>query len=163
LSDKCTCAAQHTPADTTLSAAPAQDAISLHPLEIDMPQATAQHAVHWFEIPVRNMNRAQAFYETLLAAPLRREQMGPHTLAVFHCDEAGVGGCLLAGDDAPEPASNGALVYLNAEPSLDAVLARVETAGGRISTPKVQLPGDMGVYAHITDTEGNRVGLHALS
>jgi predicted enzyme related to lactoylglutathione lyase len=23
------------------------------------------------------------------------------------------------------------------------------------------LPGDMGVFAHITDTEGNRVGLHA--
>jgi len=48
-------------------------------------------------------------------------------------------------------------------PSLDAVLARVEAAGGRIATPKVQLPGDMGVFAHITDTEGNRVGLHALS
>jgi len=25
----------------------------------------------------------------------------------------------------------------------------------------VQLPGDMGCFAHITDTEGNRVGLHA--
>jgi uncharacterized protein len=26
----------------------------------------------------------------------------------------------------------------------------------------VQLPGDMGRYAHVADTEGNRVGLHAL-
>ena len=25
----------------------------------------------------------------------------------------------------------------------------------------VVLPGDMGVYAHVADTEGNRVGLHA--
>jgi uncharacterized protein len=123
-----------------------------------------QHnAVAWFEIPVRNIDRAQAFYEALLAAPMRREAMGPHTLAVFGYDEAGVGGCLLAGDDVPTPAGNGSLVYLNAKPSLDAVLARVEAAGGRITTPKVQLPGDMGCFAHVTDTEGNRVGLHALA
>jgi predicted enzyme related to lactoylglutathione lyase len=41
------------------------------------------------------------------------------------------------------------------------VLARVESLGGRITTPKVTLPGDMGVFAHVVDTEGNRVGLHA--
>jgi predicted enzyme related to lactoylglutathione lyase len=89
--------------------------------------------------------------------------MGPQMLAVFPCVEAGVGGCLLAGKHIPEPSSNGALVYLNATPSLDAVLARLEAAGGQIATPKIELPGDMGCFAHITDTEGNRVGLHALS
>jgi hypothetical protein len=128
-----------------------------------MAHAERRNAINWFEIPVRDIERAQAFYETLLAAGLRREQMGPHTLAVFAYDDSGVGGCLLAGADAPQPSREGALVYLNAGASLDAVLARVEGAGGRISTPKVQLPGDMGVFAHITDTEGNRVGLHALA
>ena len=122
-----------------------------------------QNAISWFEIPVADIDRAQRFYETLLAKSMRREQMGPQTLAVFRYDEAGVGGCLLAGDNVPEPAAQGALVYLNAAPSLDAALARVEAAGGRVTTPKVQLPGDMGCFAHITDTEGNRVGLHALS
>ena len=126
-----------------------------------MAQHTTRHALNWFEIPVRNLDRAQKFYETLLGAPLRREQMGPKTLAVFGYDESGVGGCLLAGDDVPEPASQGALVYLNAQPSLDAALSRVEAAGGKVTTPKVQLPGDMGAFAHIVDTEGNRVGLHA--
>ena len=63
----------------------------------------------------------------------------------------------------PQPSTSGTLVYLNAGPSLDAVLARVEAAGGRVTTPRVQLPGDMGCFVHITDTEGNRVGLHALS
>jgi uncharacterized protein len=128
-------------------------------------EQTRHHAVNWFEIPVRDIGRAQAFYETLLAAPMQREVMGPHTMALFGYDNAGagVGGCLLAGADVPAPAAYGSLVYLNAEPSLDAALARVEAAGGRIATPKVQLPGDMGCFAHITDTEGNRVGLHALS
>lgn len=124
----------------------------------------AQHnAINWFEIPVRNMDRAQKFYETVLGQALRREAMGPQTLAVFDSAQAGVGGCLLAGAEVPAPSATGSLVYLNAKPSLDAALARVEAAGGRITTPKVQLPGDMGYFAHMTDTEGNRVGLHALA
>ena len=118
-------------------------------------------ALNWFEIPVQDMDRAQAFYETLLATSIRRETIASNQLGVFGYDEPGVGGCLFAGASAPQPSANGTLVYLDAGASLDAVLARVEPAGGRIATPKVQLPGDMGVYAHITDTEGNRVGLHA--
>jgi len=125
-----------------------------------MANTTPRSAIHWFEIPVRDLDRAQRFYEALFDAPLRREQIGEATLAVFSYDEPGTGGCLFAGGDL-QPSANGSIVYLNAEPSLDAVLARVERAGGRIATPKVQLPGDMGAFAHIIDTEGNRVGLHA--
>lgn len=124
---------------------------------------TAHHAIDWFEIPVTDLDRAQTFYERLLGAPLRREPMGPaKTLAVFTYDEHGVGGCLMAGEGTPAPSARGTLIYLNAAPSLDAALERVADAGGRITTPKVQLPGDMGCFAHVVDTEGNRVGLHAL-
>ena len=128
-----------------------------------MTTQTRRDAVNWFEIPVRDIARAQKFYEALLGAPLRREEMGPNTLAVFTYDDTGVGGCLLAGPEAPAPASSGTLVYLNVNPSLDAVLARLEAAGGRIIAPKVKLPGDMGSFVHIADSEGNRVGLHALA
>ena len=124
---------------------------------------TTQHAINWFEIPVSNLDRAATFYETLLASPLRRETIGASQLGVFSHEETGVGGCLIAGSEVPAPATDGTLIYLNAKPSLDVVLARVEAAGGRITTPKVRLPGDMGCFAHITDTEGNRVGLHALA
>jgi predicted enzyme related to lactoylglutathione lyase len=126
-----------------------------------MSTTTPHHAVNWFEIPVRDLDRAQAFYENLLGAPLRREAMGDKTLAVFRYDDTGVGGCLMAGEGTPAPTADGTLVYLNAEPSLDAAIARVQRAGGRLATPKVQLPGDMGAFAHVVDTEGNRIGLHA--
>jgi predicted enzyme related to lactoylglutathione lyase len=119
--------------------------------------------IDWFEIPVRDIDRAQKFYETLLAAPMRRESMGPQTLVVFGHAETGVGGCLLAGPAVPPPSEAGTLVYLRAEPTLDAVLARLAPAGGRLLTPKVQLPGEMGCFAHVADSEGNRVGLHAMS
>ncbi len=121
------------------------------------------NAIDWFEIPVRDIERAQAFYETLLGAPMRRETIAGITLAVFSYAETGVGGCLMAGESAPEPSANGTLIYLNAGPRLDDTLARVAAAGGRITTPKVQLPGGMGCFAHVTDTEGNRIGLHALN
>lgn len=121
------------------------------------------NAIAWFEIPVRDIDRAQTFYATLLGAPLRREAMGANTLAVFPYSGSGVGGCLMAGAYVVEPSSSGTLVFLDAGPSLDAALARVDAAGGRVATPKVQLPDGMGCYAHITDTEGNRVGLHAMA
>jgi predicted enzyme related to lactoylglutathione lyase len=121
------------------------------------------NAIHGFEIPVRAIDRAQAFYTALLGVPLRRETMGANTLAVFAYRDTGVSGCLMAGAAVPEPSTSGTLVFLDAGPWLDAALARVPAAGGRVTTPKVPLTEGMGCFAHIADTEGNRVGLHAMA
>lgn len=120
------------------------------------------NAINWFEIPAHDIDRAQRFYETLLAAKLRREKMGPQTtLAVFPY-QAGIGGCVMHGPGAV-PADTGTLVYLAVAPTLDSALARLPAAGGKLLAPKVTLPDGMGVFAHIEDSEGNRVGLHAMS
>ncbi|MCJ0765472.1 VOC family protein [Variovorax terrae] len=123
-----------------------------------------QHALNWFEIPCAQIDRAQAFYERLLGAALVRENYGGPgmEMAVFPADgEEAVRGALQAGPGAARPGEGGTLGYLNAGPSIDAVLARVQPAGGRIHTPKTALPPGLGFFAHIIDTEGNRVGLHA--
>jgi predicted enzyme related to lactoylglutathione lyase len=117
--------------------------------------------VVWFEIPALNLDRAVRFYESILNATLRREPMGPVELAVFPYTAPAISGCLIKGGEFKPGA--GAVVYLNAEPTLDAVRSRVEAAGGKVLMPDVTLPGDMGVYTRILDTEGNTVGLHALS
>ncbi len=117
-------------------------------------------AIHWFEIPVTDIDRAQRFYETLLARSLRREQMGPQTLAVFPYD-GGIGGALLKSATAPAPGTTGTLVYLNAKPSLDAVLARAAELGATVLMPRLELPNDIGFIAQIVDSEGNRIGLHS--
>jgi uncharacterized protein len=122
------------------------------------------NAINWFEIPVRDIERAQAFYEKMLGKSLRRETMSScSVLAVIPYDQPGVGGALLAGREAPQPAAQGTLVYLNAEPSLDAAIERAVSAGGRVAMPRVELPDGMGCFAHVLDTEGNRVGLHAMN
>jgi predicted enzyme related to lactoylglutathione lyase len=144
-------------ADTTIATAAASIAATA---------AAAASPISWFEIPAPalDLDRAQRFYEALLATQLRREPMGPaKALAVFPYAQSGVGGCLMAGNGVARPAADGALVYLDAGPALDPVLARVAGLGGRITTPRVDLPDGMGCYAHVLDSEGNRVGLHAMA
>ena len=124
-----------------------------------------EHALNWFEIPVADMDRAIHFYETASAAKLRREAFGGpgQELAVFGAaDSTAVKGALISSPQA-QPSAQGAIVYLNAGPSIDAWLARARGAGGRVVRDKTALPEGMGFFAHVIDTEGNRVGVHALA
>ena len=124
----------------------------------------SRNALAWFELPVADIERAQRFYETLFARSMRREQMGPQTLAVFPYDNGkGIGGALIKSDTAPKPGTDGPLIYLNAEPSLDLVLARAAELGAEVLLPKLELPRDIGFIAQIVDCEGNRIGLHSAT
>ncbi|GAA6142550.1 VOC family protein [Hydrogenophaga sp. 5NK40-0174] len=123
------------------------------------------HAINWFEIPVTDMDRAQRFYETLTGTRLKREPFGGpgNEMCVFDRDGAdAIKGALFK---APmmQPSEAGSVVYLNAAPAIDAWIGRVDAAGGKVLIPKVTLPDGMGYFAHIQDSEGNRVGLHALA
>jgi predicted enzyme related to lactoylglutathione lyase len=123
-----------------------------------------KNAISWFEIPTTQLDLAQAFFEAVLDRPMRREAMGPSQGAVFAYDMQGdgVGGALMMGPTAPAKAAGGTLVYLDASPSLDAALERTVAAGGQIALGRQALPPGMGFFAHITDLDGNRLGLHAL-
>lgn len=124
-----------------------------------------KNAISWFEIPTTQLDAAQAFYETVLGRPMRRETMGPSQGAVFAYDleSQGTGGALMMGPTAPRVSRAGTLVYLDATPSLDAALQRAVGQGGKIAQRRRALPPGMGFFAHITDLDGNRVGLHALA
>ena len=125
-------------------------------------QPQQESRVAWFEIPAADLDRACLFYETILDTKLSRGQFGPDELAVFPYTKPAVGGCI-GRIHGLQPSATGSVVYLNANPTLDAVLARVEPAGGKIVVPKTALPPGMGFWARIQDSEGNLVGLHAIS
>jgi len=121
-----------------------------------------EHAINWFEIPVADLARAMRFYAAMTGWPLRREAFGgpQEEMAVFEVAGRGaVNGALLAGPDA-RPSDRGTVVYLNAGQDLDGWLARAAAAGARVVTPRTALPEGMGFFAHLIDTEGNRIGLH---
>ena len=123
-------------------------------------------SINWFEIPVVDMTRAERFYAGVLNAtfapdcPVSREI---EAMSVFACNDnpESVTGCLIQGLGYT-PATGGTLVYLNAAPSIDAALDRVRGAGGEVALPKTALPPGLGFFAHVIDSEGNRIGLHAL-
>jgi predicted enzyme related to lactoylglutathione lyase len=118
------------------------------------------HAVHWFEIFVSDIDRAARFYEDVLQVQLRREMEDSRPMAIFaSAVKEGVGGALVR-QKGREPTENGVLVYLDADRKLDASLARVEQAGGKVVMPKTDI-GPPGFIALVRDTEGNVVGLHS--
>jgi uncharacterized protein len=115
---------------------------------------------NWFEIPVRDMDRAMRFYEATLETTLKSELFGGTELAIFPYDQAThVTGSLLKTEHC-EPSVHGSTVYLSVD-DVAATLARIETAGGSVIVPRTVLPEGRGCFAQFGDSEGNRVGLWA--
>ena len=124
-----------------------------------------RNAINWFEIPVADIDRAQRFYETLLARSLRRETGGPAGAGRLPVrSRRGRRRHAEAGRRrARARHANGTLVYLDASPSLDVVLSRAGELGARgAAAQDWSCRAAIGFIAHILDSEGNRIGLHSL-
>lgn len=119
-----------------------------------------KNAINHFEIPVSDMARAVACYETLIGQKLRRETFGGLPYALFPHEEPGVSGALV--HDPKRSIGGGVLVYLNADGRLDAILARAERAGAQVLLPKTAI-GPEGFIALLLDSEGNQVGFNEQS
>lgn len=120
------------------------------------------HSINWFEIPVKDFDRAKTFYEILFGAEMHPiEAMGMKS-AFFPADlqNGEIGGCIIQGSGY-EPSTSGSLVYLNGGEDLSILLAKIENAGGKILLPKTSI-GPNGFMAYFSDTEGNKVGLHSM-
>jgi uncharacterized protein len=115
----------------------------------------------WFEIPTADFERAIKFYEAAFQVILTRENIGGQ-LAIFPGDESVTSGALVEPQAGYEPSATGPAIYLNGGDDLQHVLDRAAKAGGKVLTAKTALPPGMGFYAHMQDSEGNRVGLHSM-
>ena len=118
--------------------------------------------VNWFEIPVRDLDRARRFYETVFGLQLSLTAMGPLEMAWFPMapGAAGATGTLVK-SEGYTPSHAGALVYFSVA-DIKGTLARIDANGGRTLMPKTGI-GEHGFFAHFEDCEGNRVALHAVT
>lgn len=121
--------------------------------------AVRNAVVTWFEILAADFERAVSFYEATFGVELRRDPAWPG-MAIFPYQPPAVGGCVVKAKDAG-PADGGVTVYLNCDGKIDEVLGRVSGSGGAILEAKSHIP-NVGWVAQIRDSEGNRVGLHAV-
>ena len=114
-----------------------------------------------FEIPFDNKSRAMKFYTEAFGWSLtdmpEMSYVVAQTAAVNEKQmptEPGAinGGLFQRPKEAPNPT-----IYVGVS-SIDQALKKVQSAGGKVVTPKTPIPG-MGAYARVADTEGNVLGL----
>lgn len=120
-------------------------------------------SVGWFEIPVRDIDRAIAFYEVVFGCKLHKQDLGVFQMAWFPVGDGGSGaeGSLVYHPDLYAVSDHaGALVYFSSE-DCAIELARVEEAGGIIQYGKRLIAPDIGYMGVFLDSEGNRIALRS--
>ena len=120
--------------------------------------------ITWFQIPATNLDRAVKFYPDIIGASFHRMDNAEGRHAFFALDTMETlrtGGEIVESSAFGKPGPDGVTIYLNAPGGVDAVLAKVPAAGGKVTVPKTAI-GENGYYGIILDTEGNRIGLHSM-
>lgn len=119
--------------------------------------------VGWFEIYVKDLERAKKFYETVFAtelqalnAPFPGIELFAFPMAENHYGTAGA----LVRMDGKDSCGNSTLVYFSCQ---DCAVeeSRVVAAGGRVDREKMSI-GEYGFISLVLDTEGNMIGLHSM-
>ena len=121
----------------------------------------SRNNVGWFEIYVDDMERAKAFYETVIGVKLTNLESPGIEMWAFPMDSEAPGssGSLVRMPGFPV-GRNSVLVYFSCE---DCAVeeSRVVAAGGKIEKEKFSI-GEYGFISLVYDTEGNMIGLHSL-
>jgi len=123
---------------------------------------TLKNAINWFEIPATDFDRAVRFYSEIYDRDMPTRDLGHIKMGFFPHEQGQVGGAVVSGEGYL-PSIDGSKVYLNGGADLLTVLNRVQTAGGTIVMEKTEISPEIGFFAIIDDTEGNRIYLHSMS
>ncbi len=129
--------------------------------------------VIWFEIPVKNLDRAIHFYSELLQVTIEKHTLYQKEYGVFNKEKTGIGGCLVERENF---VGNGVSMFFFVtvlSDALDTALA----CGGKMVTPKTLLKqidmegktilalnlidNQVGYFAEILDSEGNQISLYS--
>jgi uncharacterized protein len=119
--------------------------------------------VGWFEIYVKDLERAKKFYETVFATELQALKAPFPGIELFAFPMAenryGASGALVK-MEGMGPSGSSILVYFSCQ---DCAVeeSRVTAAGGRVERAKMSI-GGYGFISLVVDSEGNMIGLHSM-
>jgi predicted enzyme related to lactoylglutathione lyase len=121
--------------------------------------------VGWFEIYVRDMERARSFYEAVLGVKLTKLAPSGNSLDSMwafpmHQGGSGASGALALMDGAPV-GPGGTIVYFVCDDCAEQV-RRTKQAGARVLKEKFSI-GDYGNIALVADPDGNVIGFHSMT
>ncbi len=118
------------------------------------------HRIVWFDIPVKDLQRASNFYQQVLAINIQ-SYGGDAPVAVMEHGPGDVAGCLFLSED-EEPSIQGPILYFTVEGRLQEATDIAAAQGGQV----IQAPHSIGAHGNrslIRDSEGNRIALHSES
>ena len=119
--------------------------------------------VRWFEIYVKDLERAKRFYETVFQVKLERLSTPAGELEMWsfpsNRDGWGCSGALVKMQGA-EPHGFGTIVYFASE-DCSVEEKRVVPAGGIVKRPKMSI-GQYGFITLAIDSEGSMIGIHSM-
>ena len=116
-----------------------------------------KNIVCWADIAVTDLDRAIKFYSIIMGVEVKKQTSEIGDFGIFPHEDCVVGACLSAES---KPSQDGSLIYLDATGFIDEAAARVESAGGKVLVPKMEI-GEYGSRVIILDTEGNRIAPYA--
>ncbi len=116
---------------------------------------TQQPIIVWSEIPVSDMQKSMAFYETVFGYDMKLDASGPNPIAILGNAMDAVGGHLYPGK--PAETGQGPTLHLAVPGALEDAAERCAAAGGTVLSKPVAIPPGRYVYAQ--DPDGNSLGL----
>ena len=120
---------------------------------------TADNALVWGEIPVRDLDSAMAFYGSVFGFEMTRDETGPNPMAMFSDGPGVVSGHLYPGT--PPAPGTGPTLHLNVPDTLEAAAERCWKAGGTLKSDPISIPP--GRFQYALDPDGNSIGLFERS
>jgi len=118
------------------------------------------NAIVWADIPVTDMDRAKKFYGAVLQTELMSFP-GQENVAIPPRELGPIAFDLAKTDR--QPSTEGPTVYLGSMGDINAMVKRVEDAGGTVLQPPTDMGPMVGIIAFILDSEGNRIGIQQMS
>ena len=119
---------------------------------------SAHNRAVWFDIPVKDLDRAAAFYRAVLGIKVEKAQFDGFSFCVLE-HQNGNGGCLIPRAEEVS-AKSGILLYLNVDGRIRDAVTQVGARGGELLEPTHAI-GPHGFRAVVVDSEGNRIALHS--
>ena len=114
------------------------------------------NSVVWVEMPVRDLDKAVAFYSSVLGCEMTPEENAPYPMVNFPSAPTGVAGHVYVGT--PAEAGAGATTHFAIPDTVEEAAARCFEAGGSVKGDIVTIPP--GRFQCALDPDGNSIGLY---